>query len=86
MRISLYALHVALHFEFSQQEVTKDDVPAIGLTFMLGEEASSDAGGMSTKSFLSSLIAVSTRALSLLDSVTYPRLPLLLVAATRAAR
>jgi hypothetical protein len=86
MRISLYAFFVALHFELSQPEVTKDDVPAIGLTFMLGEETSNDAGGISTKSFLSSLIAVSTRALSLLDSVTYPRLPLLLVAATRAAR
>jgi hypothetical protein len=30
-------------------------------------------GGMSTKSFLSSLMAVSTRAWSDLDSLTYPR-------------
>lgn len=40
---------------------------------------------MSTKSFLSSLMAVSMRAWSW-DSVTYPRLAGVVLAATRAAR
>jgi hypothetical protein len=41
---------------------------------------------MSTKSFLSSLMAVSTRAWSCLDSDTYPRLAVFVLLATRAAR
>lgn len=48
-------------------------VPAIGLTLAL-DGVSIDGGGISAKSFLSSLMAVSTRALSGLDSVTYRRL------------
>lgn len=41
---------------------------------------------MSVKSFLSSLMAVSTRALSGLDSVTYVRLPAIFLAATATPR
>lgn len=60
-------------------------IPAIGLT-LASAGAPMGGGGMSTKSFLSSLMAVSMRAWSCLDSVTYPRLAGVVLAATRAAR
>lgn len=46
------------------------NVPAIGLILAF-DGASIDGGGISTKSFLSSLMAVSTRAWSGFDSFTY---------------
>lgn len=52
-----------------------EHIPAMGLTFaLLG--ASVTGGGMSAKSFLSSLMAVSTLALSTFVSVTYRLLPM----------
>lgn len=53
----------------------------MGLTLAL-EGASIEGGGISAKAALSSLMAVSTWALSLFDSETYPRLDVLLATTT----